>query len=299
MIREAQIRARSRMYMRSAREAFERGQMRAYRIPELPAYPGDGSTECLTNCRCSWRFVITDDGIDCYWDIDWDAENCQDCIDRHYMWNPYFAKADPVPPPPMKPPPTKLAPQTHRGKLASQPYSSVWDSWTLASHLAILMDEIPDHHLQQINDILVTNPPLGYVWLEDEGCWARWVPKAGTAIGCFSGLYLLDAGIAYVHPSHLRPGTTLFREVAFSLVQAWALSVFTPQVLVPLLQFGAPGHNWVQLGLRARSFYNAYEFATDVYQVWKSGTDEQFAILSSLLLEQGVNLEGLFGARLA
>ena len=44
---EAQIRARSAMYINSAREGFERGQARAFGIPELPAYPGDGQTICL------------------------------------------------------------------------------------------------------------------------------------------------------------------------------------------------------------------------------------------------------------
>jgi hypothetical protein len=82
----AQIRARARMYINSAREAYERGKQRAHieaRFDEVKwvldpeaescpdcvefaamewrpmrlnpyggAFPGDGSTQCLTNCRC-------------------------------------------------------------------------------------------------------------------------------------------------------------------------------------------------------------------------------------------------------
>ncbi len=43
---EAQIAARARMYINSAREGFERGQARAYGL-SLPQYPGDGRTVCL------------------------------------------------------------------------------------------------------------------------------------------------------------------------------------------------------------------------------------------------------------
>ena len=46
-IHEAQISARSQMYMNSAREAYERANMRASGVADLPAYPGDGSTICL------------------------------------------------------------------------------------------------------------------------------------------------------------------------------------------------------------------------------------------------------------
>jgi len=283
------------MYMNSAREAFERAKMRSYGIPDLPAWPGDGSTECLTNCRCSWRFVVVYGGIECYWEIDWDAENCQDCIDRHYMWNPYFAKAETKLPPVA--PPTRMIRQTHRAKLAAQPYSDMLDAYMLGARLGVLLDSFPDRHLEKINDILATRPPVDFMWLMDEGCWAELIPGIGPT-GCYTGLYHTGSDVVYIHPDHLLSGTTLVREIAFSLVQAWALNVFTPNILVPLFQYGAPGHNWVAMGLRARSFVNAYEFATDAYQVWRSGTDTQFAVLSSMLLEQGVNLEGLFGARL-
>lgn len=93
---EAQIAARSRMYISSAREAFERANARAHGAPDLPAYPGDGQTVCLTNCRCNWRIEeVYDDegnlaGWNCYWEIDAAAENCPDCQANHSKWYPLF-----------------------------------------------------------------------------------------------------------------------------------------------------------------------------------------------------------------
>jgi len=90
---EAQIAARSRMYMRSSREAFERAKARAVGVPPLPAYPGDGSTRCLTNCACQWEIIpeVQDDGAivyNCYWRLG-PTEHCPDCIERSRQWNPY------------------------------------------------------------------------------------------------------------------------------------------------------------------------------------------------------------------
>lgn len=91
---EAQIAARARMYVNSAREAFNRGQARAYGLV-LPQYPGDGQTVCLTNCGCDWRIEEVYDGddlvgYDCYWEINPAIENCVDCQDNNRKWYPLF-----------------------------------------------------------------------------------------------------------------------------------------------------------------------------------------------------------------
>jgi len=97
---EGQIRARSAMYINSAREGFERGQARAYGLPELPAYPGDGKTICLTNCACSWEIEeVYDDagnliGWNCYWTLGIvKTEHCPDCLENTGKWNPLFITA--------------------------------------------------------------------------------------------------------------------------------------------------------------------------------------------------------------
>jgi len=97
---EAQIRARAAMYVNSAREGFERGQARAFGLPELPAYPGDGQTICLTNCACSWQIeevhegeVLT--GWDCFWTLGIvKTEHCDDCLDNTGKWNPLHISAE-------------------------------------------------------------------------------------------------------------------------------------------------------------------------------------------------------------
>lgn len=87
---------RSRLYIASSRQAFERG--RGYRLgwQELPAYPGDGSTLCMTNCRCHWLQT----GENRYkWVLDFETEHCSSfdvdeqgrprgCIERAILWNP-------------------------------------------------------------------------------------------------------------------------------------------------------------------------------------------------------------------
>ena len=98
-IHEAQISARSRMYMNSSREAFERGQMRAHGIPSLPDYPGAGNTACFTNCRCAWQYEEVYDesgeflGWNCTWVLDPPAEHCVDCDAYSRQWNPLFVAA--------------------------------------------------------------------------------------------------------------------------------------------------------------------------------------------------------------
>jgi len=92
-----QIKMRSAMYINSAREAFFRGLSRAFGIPNgrLPAQPGDGSTECLTNCKCSWTIepIYDEAGAiirwDCYWKYGETEDHCDTCRQREAAWSPY------------------------------------------------------------------------------------------------------------------------------------------------------------------------------------------------------------------
>lgn len=84
---EAQIAARLNMYVNSANEALWKGY--ANDLPlNLPAHPGDGSTICLTACRCSWFIAPVEGGYDCYWRLG-QAEHCPDCMRRASDWAPY------------------------------------------------------------------------------------------------------------------------------------------------------------------------------------------------------------------
>lgn len=75
------------MYINSTREAFERARARARGLPPMPAYPGDGNSKCLTNCRCYWDYNWTKGHWECYWRITAN-ESCEDCLEHAQEWSP-------------------------------------------------------------------------------------------------------------------------------------------------------------------------------------------------------------------
>lgn len=95
-----QVRRRVDMYFNSTREMYYRGLSRAKGMGfgELPAYPGDGSTVCLTSCKCSWDIqeILDDNGAVIAWEAYWRlgvADHCDDCTARASMWNPLTIEA--------------------------------------------------------------------------------------------------------------------------------------------------------------------------------------------------------------
>lgn len=102
---EAQIAARSRMYIHSSREAFSRATARANGWPVLPDHPASGKTVCMTNDRCFWSGVQLPDGSwEFTWNLDFDVEHCtsdeidtqgrpRGCIERAELWNPLVIEA--------------------------------------------------------------------------------------------------------------------------------------------------------------------------------------------------------------
>lgn len=85
------LQTRAKMYGGAARGTFWRGL--TYGM--LPQVPGDGKTQCLTNCGCDLRI---EDGADPYtlnvtWVINSALENCPDCIQLSGEWNPYVVTA--------------------------------------------------------------------------------------------------------------------------------------------------------------------------------------------------------------
>ena len=97
---EAQISARAQMYITSARESYERANAQAWGAPPLPAYPGDGSTACLTNCNCSWRIdsAEAEEGRlawVCYWQLGVvKTDHCSDCVERALTWAPLILERE-------------------------------------------------------------------------------------------------------------------------------------------------------------------------------------------------------------
>lgn len=86
----AQIGARMQLYFESAVQAFERGKAVAYDADLiLPAYPGDGRTDCRARCKCRWRITETKTEFRCYWTLG-KAEHCAGCLDRRARYSPFI-----------------------------------------------------------------------------------------------------------------------------------------------------------------------------------------------------------------
>ena len=90
LLSPAQIAARSKMYLRSTNEAFERAAARTRGLPEMPMYPGEGLTPCLTNCGCHWsyHFRPSKGTWECFWTMNPALENCRGCIENATQWSP-------------------------------------------------------------------------------------------------------------------------------------------------------------------------------------------------------------------
>lgn len=78
---DAQITARAGLYAGATRATWSKGRWSG---KGLPAYPADGGTACLVNCKCSW--VERDGGM--YWEMG-TAEHCPDCLRRATQWAPW------------------------------------------------------------------------------------------------------------------------------------------------------------------------------------------------------------------
>ncbi len=78
---------RAEMYANAISAPYWRGQTKM--LP-LPAMPGDGSTQCLSNCRCQWDITTVDEAngdYDCTWQRNVN-DSCQTCIERAREWAP-------------------------------------------------------------------------------------------------------------------------------------------------------------------------------------------------------------------
>jgi hypothetical protein len=78
---------RSQLYGGAARGAFYNGLA----MGMLPQVPGDGQTQCRTNCKCELRFEEGEiEGLLLvFWMVNYEAENCEDCLVLEQEWNPY------------------------------------------------------------------------------------------------------------------------------------------------------------------------------------------------------------------
>jgi hypothetical protein len=78
----------SQMYERGKTELISGGTL------VLPAYPGDGSTICMSRDRCHWRHIETDTQWESYWTLEAGAKHCDTCVGRASEWNPLINPKD-------------------------------------------------------------------------------------------------------------------------------------------------------------------------------------------------------------
>jgi hypothetical protein len=84
---EKEAAARAQMYAGTAVTAYEEARAVSNGI-DLPCFPGDGGTSCLTRCRCSWTIETTDDEVSAWWDTAGDTSVCAGCFSRSQRYNP-------------------------------------------------------------------------------------------------------------------------------------------------------------------------------------------------------------------
>lgn len=79
--------SRAQMYAESIKAPWWAGTTRDY---PLPAMPGDGTSQCLTRCKCSWRIDELEGAgnADVTWVYGATEGHCQTCIERAAQWNP-------------------------------------------------------------------------------------------------------------------------------------------------------------------------------------------------------------------
>lgn len=85
---QAQIAERTKRYLASATQAYERGKASGYAGLDLPCMPADGGTRCLANCRCHWEIRERTDAWHAYYRTN-SGETCVDCRGRASKYNPY------------------------------------------------------------------------------------------------------------------------------------------------------------------------------------------------------------------
>ncbi len=77
---DAAVAARAGLYAGSVKGSYWKSAIDV----SLPAYPGDGSSECLGNCGCAWE-----QSGDAYTWVLGKADNCATCAQRAGEWAPY------------------------------------------------------------------------------------------------------------------------------------------------------------------------------------------------------------------
>lgn len=89
--------ARAKLYASAIVAPFWKANTR---FLQLPAYPADGTSECLMNDRCLWWLDWVDESnldVDAYWITEKDRKVCGTCATRGRQWYPLKIRKGVVP----------------------------------------------------------------------------------------------------------------------------------------------------------------------------------------------------------
>lgn len=95
------MKPRARMYGQAADATLQSSTLSHVGVPELPSVPRDNSTQCLSNCLCSWRIEKLDGegNYDCFWILGQpETVHCENCPKRAQVWNPLQIRAGSIVP---------------------------------------------------------------------------------------------------------------------------------------------------------------------------------------------------------
>lgn len=82
----SQIANRARMYIDTAQPQMQEAAFVRLNMEPLPAYPRDGTTQCLSNCQCRWHIdYLGGRDLDAQWQLGV-ADHCNTCIQRERLW---------------------------------------------------------------------------------------------------------------------------------------------------------------------------------------------------------------------
>ena len=84
---QAQIAARSELYLDSSTQSHERGKAARYGLT-LPTYPADGSQICRARCRCRWDIDEGEDEFLCTWLLNVAVTHCDTCLGNAAAYKP-------------------------------------------------------------------------------------------------------------------------------------------------------------------------------------------------------------------
>lgn len=84
-----QVAHRASLYVDASTRVFEEARAMALDIT-LPAYPGDGGTDCMMGCKCTWDIRVKKHTVEATWHIGGSVKPCAGCASRARQYSPHI-----------------------------------------------------------------------------------------------------------------------------------------------------------------------------------------------------------------